>query len=81
MSDNTNGTPAFLRPDPEASVVRISGRLSFSDGTFHEFYIDSDGGWQQWGATHGALGRSTELLNALAQAGMEEGTLRGESNE
>lgn len=62
--------------DPDAKVTRISGTFEFDDGSTHQFSIEVDGGWQQWGATQFQVGRSVDLIESLAQAAMIEGHLQ-----
>ena len=61
--------------DPAAIVRRIEGTLEFDDGTSHQFSLGPDGGWQQWGASQSEVGRSVDLLEALATAALLAGHL------
>lgn len=61
--------------DPAAIVQQIEGTFEFDDGTSHQFSLGPDGGWQQWGASQSEVGRSVDLLDALATAARSAGHL------
>ena len=53
--------------------MRIDGTITLADGTESSFSIDTEYGWQQWGADNARLGRSVAILDALEAALYEVG--------
>lgn len=51
---------------------RVTGTIEMDDGTTSEYLIRSDGGYSQWGATKDRLGASQPVVEALAQALIDE---------
>lgn len=56
----------------QRKVQSITGTITLADGTVSEFSLGTDGGWQQWGAQRERLGRSVDVLEAIAQALLAE---------
>lgn len=56
-------------------ATRIEGTVTRSDGNVVSFAIQSDLGWQQWGATTEVLGANLDVIEAmvagLSEAGVE----------
>lgn len=48
--------------------MRIDGTITLADGTESSFSVDTEYGWQQWGADNARLGRSVAILDALEAA-------------
>ncbi len=59
----------------------IEGTITTADGQKRSFMIATDGGWQQWGNTTEHLGHTSEALEVIARALLEEDLLGSAEDE
>lgn len=52
----------------QAPTHAVKGTITLPDGSTSEFVIDPETGWQQWGASTGRLGQTSDLITAMAEA-------------
>lgn len=64
-----------------AKISRITGTITLTDGTTSEFSIETDGGWQQWAAEPGRLGRTVDAMEALTRALFEDNLLASDDDD
>ncbi|WP_457066888.1 hypothetical protein [Mycobacteroides abscessus] len=58
----------------------IKGAITLTDGSVSEFQITSDGNWFQWGAMTERLGKSMDVVEALAKAVINDDLLADEDD-
>jgi len=62
-------------------ITLVKGVIETADGNYSEFTIATDGAWQQWGASTERLGHTTDAMEAMARALMEDDLLATDAEE
>lgn len=62
-------------------ITLVKGVIETADGNYSEFTIATDGAWQQWGASTERLGHTTDAMEAMARALMEDDLLATDAAE
>lgn len=52
-------------------VETIEGTIKMKDGSEHKFLLSGEKFWSQWGASGSELGKTVDLMEALAEAAYE----------
>jgi hypothetical protein len=48
--------------------MRVEGTITLTDGSASSFSVDTEYGWQQWGAGTERLGQTVGILDAIESA-------------
>lgn len=61
-------------------INEIKGTITTADGATRDFRIGTDGGWVQWGGPRETLGNTSEALETISRALLEDDLLVSDSD-